>query len=303
MFAIYTSLYRMIRGCLFIGSLVLSGMSTQATEYSLAVYLIEADKVAAAIGSNDKAILAAMLADRDYVDNTSLEQRFNDPQLWRRAVNDLLTGSARENDMINGFALELLFRQLTTPDERGFMGLPFVSLYELSSFFAETDENILTELFVRIDQGNTAGQRASTLPPVLTDKLGDTEYPALVSVIKHSEIARLISVLPRLDPYIVGANDVMSGDRNSRKARRFLTIVEAAAITNWTEFASNPNNLEEGEDAQEMISRGVKYTLEDPYHIYEALTALSDYNYLDTLRNCLKRAEKEGKDIFLVYAS
>ncbi|MFV0278557.1 MAG: hypothetical protein ACK5HY_15435 [Parahaliea sp.] len=279
--------------CLWTGALAL------ATEYSLGAYFIDAGAVASAIGSGDGPLQSALLADREYVADNGLEERYQDPQMWRRAVGELVAGQARDNTSINGFALELLFRHLTTPNERGFIGLPFVDLYTAGNFLGLTPQRELAALFMRVESG-TGQETPPTLPATLRGKLGDTQYHARVSVVSHTEAAGFAKALAGLAPYVRGAEDVQSG-HDSKRARRFLEVVALTATASWTEFAQDPSNLDEGETPAELVERMVASTLEDPYQYTQALESLS-YE-VDTLRDWLTRSAREKKDLFLVYRS
>lgn len=284
--------------CVF--ALALAAAPSRATEYSLSAFFVPAEKVAAAIGSNDQALLDEILANREFVENYGLEERFSDPDTWKYAVTALIAGEPRENEFINAYALEMLLWALISEADYGVMGLPFADLDTLEVYFRHAGDVEFAAFLARTNNGNTAEDRDETLPASLRGLIGRTEYPARLSVLRHQDAKALIPRVDAVDAADTGIEAYWE-DETTPQAKRFIDAVTKAETEQWSEFASNPSNVSEGETPSDVVTRMVASTLEDPYIYTDSILAL--YFEADKLRAWLKRASNTQTDLFLVYST
>jgi hypothetical protein len=270
-----------------------------ATEYDLSAYLAEPQTIAAAIGSNDAALKARMEGLTDYVAANGLEERFDPAGQWRLAVADLVAGRPRANEFINGFALEILFLSVADRASPPNMGAPFADLETASNYLRYRGFVRLADFMDLINNGNTAGAQ-DRLPPALKGRLGETDYPARVSVITAADAAALLALLPQIGQASQELDELAQGEESSGAARARLAI-EKAETARWSEFYKQENNRDElgGMTVEQSIASAVARTLEDPYIYSDPLSELN--GSLKTLEAWLGRAVRTGRAVFFVY--
>jgi LAS superfamily LD-carboxypeptidase LdcB len=150
-----------------------------------------------------------------------------------------------------------------------------------------------------LNNGNTAGAQ-DRLPPALKDRLGETDYPARVSVITAADAAALLALLPQIKQASQELND-LAESKGSGGAVQARLAIEKSETERWTEFYNQENNRDDmgAMTVEQSIASAVARTLEDPYTYTDPLGELN--GSLKTLEAWLGRAVRTGRAVFFVY--
>lgn len=281
--------------------LLLQIRPSQATEYDLSAYFADPQAVAAAVGSNDEKLKERLLGMNDYVADNGLEERFTDPNIWRTAVADMVSGKVVGNEFMNGFAIEMLLLAVAEPSEPRSVGFPFADLEDARNYLQASGDTELADLLHRISWGNT-GETGEGLPPALEGKFGTTEYAARVSAFSVEDAKTLLGLLPQIEQ----ANKELSAFRLGESgagpdaARAALEIAERKRSTEFYTHETNKEYLY-GRTVEQAVADKVRDTLEDPYSYADDLASLDDARTI--IAAWLERTVASNRAIFFIYES
>lgn len=254
-----------------------------ATEYDMTIYLLPEADLTAAIGSGDQALQSRMLADAEYIDSMVLDQRFQDGS-WRDAVGQLVAGQPRPDEFANGFAVELLLRDLVPEPARFQIPLPFASMVEPGFTAAAAQKPALSDFLLGLYRGVGGSGTA------LDRAIGVSEYPAEIWPVRPDDAARILDELPTV-PAIAGKLEAFAMGDEGEEAAQGRALVAAAARMQ-AEFYGK---------SEAEITEEVEMNLRDPYYFVEPMQfLLEEY---DTIGAALTRARDEGKMAVFVYHS
>ncbi|MDO5606424.1 MAG: hypothetical protein Q4G25_14810 [Paracoccus sp. (in: a-proteobacteria)] len=259
-----------------------------ATEYDMPVYVLPDAALSGAIGSGDAALRDAMLADQDYIDNMALDERFYDELDWREAVTQLIAGQDGRADMTNGFAVELLLRQLTPPGDRFAILMPFADLSVAGEVMLAAGKEDAAWLLDRLSTGVLPADGG------LAARIGPSDYHAQVSLVPPADMARARDALPQIRQVADLLNEAMQepGSAVHAQAETILETVIRADLARYT--PSEPMS-------PAQIEASVAQRLSDPYFVRDPVIFLAED--LDTIQAALDRAADKGETAVFVYRS
>lgn len=261
----------------------------RATEYDMSIYILPEPELSAAIGSGDAALRDAMLGDAAYVDRMGLDQRFAGGG-WRPVVGQLIEGTPGRDEFANGFALELLLRQLTPPADRFEIGLPFASLAESARLMRAAGADQTADFLNRLEYGVRQDDAG------LAAKLGATEYPASVWAVDPDQAAILLEAVPHIRA-VSRLLEAYGADHDSAAAGQARDLITSAVLADIDQYAEFRNPAPTEADRAEAVARELK----DPYSYDQSIGMLAEE--LDVIASALERAQGEGKLAVFVYRS
>ena len=277
---------RFFRNLLGAGLLLAAATPGMASEYDMGIYVLPEASLAAAIGSKDAGLRQAMLGDTAYIADMALDERFTNGG-WRPAVDQLVAGQAGRMDFANGFAIELMLRQITPPDGRFAVLLPFADLDAAATVMQAAGHDDSAALLRRINQGVWSDDTG------LLARIGVTEYPARVWLVPEGQAAAARAALRPI--HQVGELlDAASLDPSSAAGQQGRKILEAAIRAYLAEPWHDPMTPAE-------IESRVASDLEDPYQFVEPILGVLEQ--ITPIEDALDRAAKTGQATVFVYRS
>lgn len=274
---------------LALSALLLSARMGAATEYDMTIYVLPEARLTDAIGSDDAALKGAMLADTAYIAEMGLDERFTDGS-WRPVVDQLIAGTPGRGDFANGFALELLLRQLTPVEDRFQIGMPFAALTPPSDLMRVAGKARIAEFLDRLDYGVRRDDIG------VAAKIGPTEYPARVWMVPADQASAILGDLPQIREMgqMLRGYDPTS---KSRKTLHMRELLAAAVRADAMRFVS-PGDAPPTED--ELAAR-IRGELADPYTYVDSMSFLA--KELDVIGTALDHAQSNGEAAVFVYRS
>lgn len=252
-----------------------------ATEYDMTIYLLPEASLTAAIGSGDQALQARMLADADYIRDMGLDDRFRNGN-WRAAVGQLVAGQDRPDEFANGFAVELLLRELVAESAQFQIPLPFASMAEPGFLAAAADKPALSQFLLGLNRG------VDGVGSALERAIGVSEYPAEIWPVAPDEAAGILDEMPAV-PAIAAMLEAFAMGEDGEAAAKGQALVAAAARMQAQAYG----------ETEAEIAREVEMNLDDPYYFVEPMQFLVEES--DTITAALARARDEGKLAVFVY--
>lgn len=262
-----------------------SAAGARATEYDMRIYVLPESALAAAIGSGDAALHQAMLADTAYIADMGLEERFTDDG-WRKAADQLIAGLDDRDAFANGFAVELLLRQITPPDGRFEVLLPFTDLEDVAQLMKVAGQPDSAALLRHITYGIWTDQTG------LAARIGPSEYPARIWLVPAGDAAARTTLPPiRQVATVIEATETAPGSATAAQGKKLL---EAAIRAYLAEPWQDPMTPAETE---QRFARHMA----DPYIFTQPSAALVEQ--LDPIGAALDRAAETGNAAVFVYRS
>ncbi|WP_349942819.1 hypothetical protein [Fulvimarina sp. MAC8] len=264
----------------------------------MTLYSVDATKIANAIGSGDRMLEAKMLADDAAVEENGLTERYSKPDLWKDAVSDLIAGKARPNESVNGFAIVLLLRAMTTEGDRHDLLFPFADLQVPANYFAARGDTSLANMFAAL-AGSDSFDAAH--PLAVTEKLGPMGYHAYATAVSHEDIATLLAEWSAIAAAQEEVTAFADGEENEAAKAGEATIRRAAEKSVREFYVENPDYKMESETLEEAVDRSVDQELEDPYQWIDHIGNLAYES--EGIRAFLEKAVRDERDIVFVYGN
>lgn len=268
-------------GCVALTSAV------QATEYDMRIYVLPEQTLRAAIGSEDAALRDAMQQDAGYIEALRLDRRFPDGALTR-AAGQLVAGQEGRASMANGFALELLLRQITPEDGQFQIPLPFAELRVVGDLLDAGGDRVAAGFMYHLSDGVGPGDEG------LAKMLGMTEAQASVWPVARAQAPAILAALPDIDR-LAETLDAYLFEPDSPRGQRAAGLISEAARRDYIRYGDHGG---QGPDPQKTADR-VASALDDPYYQIEPVHSLSED--LSVIEDALSAAVARDQLAIFVY--
>lgn len=271
-----------------LGAAVLLGSAAgaRATEYDMRIYVLPEAMLEVAIGSRDAALHQAMLADQAYIADMALEERFTNDG-WRKAADQLIAGQQGREPFANGFAMELMLRQITPPDGEFQVLAPFTDLEDVAQLMSVAGQPDSAALLRAITYGIGADHTG------LAARIGPSEYAARIWLVPADDVAAARITLPRIRQVaaIIDATETAPGSASAAQGKKLLE----AAIRDY--MAAPWQDPMTPAEIEERVARNMA----DPYDFTQPIAALVEQ--LDQIEAALDRAAETRNAAVFVYRS